>query len=144
MSTPQQPSVRNQLLAAVLAEDFAALQSHLEPVELELRQVLIEPNRPIALVYFPEHGYTSITANTNSSKIEIGLIGREGMVGVSIALGVRASPFEFFVQHAREGLRLASYHLEEVIDEPPSLGSGRGATEGNRPVAIACATKLGI
>ena len=121
MSAPQQSSTRNQLLAAFPAEDFAALQSHLEPVELELRQVLIEPNQPIAHVYFPEHGYTSITANTNGSKIEVGLIGREGMVGVPIALGVRASPFEYFIQHAGDGLRMASHRLEEVIDERPSL-----------------------
>jgi CRP-like cAMP-binding protein len=121
VSAPQQSSIRNQLLAALPAEDFAALQPHLEPVELELRQVLIEPNQPIAHVCFPESGYTSITTNTNGSKIEVGLIGREGMVGVPIALGVRATPFEFFVQHAGGGLRMASYHLEEVIDERPSL-----------------------
>jgi hypothetical protein len=121
MSASQQSSTRNQLLSGLPAEDFAALRSHLEPVKLELRQVLIEPNQPIAHVYFMEHGYTSITANTNGSKIEVGLIGREGMVGVPIALGVRATPFEFFVQHAGGGLRMASYHLEEVIDERPSL-----------------------
>jgi CRP-like cAMP-binding protein len=121
MSAPQQSSTRNQLLSALPAEDFAALQSRLEPVKLELRQVLIEPNQPIAHVYFMERGYTSITANTNGSKIEVGLIGREGMVGVPIALGVRATPFEYFIQHAGDGLRMASHHLEEVIDERPSL-----------------------
>jgi CRP-like cAMP-binding protein len=121
MSAPQQSSTRNQLIAALPAEDFAALQPQLEPVELELRQVLIEPNQPIAHVYFPESGYTSIITSTNGSKIEVGLIGREGMVGVPIALGVRATPFEFFVQHAGGGLRMASHHLEEVIDERPSL-----------------------
>jgi CRP-like cAMP-binding protein len=121
MSASQQSSVRNQLLAGLPAEDFAALQSRLEPVELELRQVLIEPNQPIAHVYFMERGYTSITTNTNGSKIEVGLIGREGMVGVPIALGVRATPFEYFIQHAGDGLRIAAYGLEEVIDERPSL-----------------------
>ena len=53
MSAPQQSSTRNQLLVGLPAEDFAALQSRLEPVELELRQVLIEPNQPITHVYFP-------------------------------------------------------------------------------------------
>ena len=51
----------------------------------------------------------------------VGLIGREGMVGIPIALGVRATPFEYFVQHAGDGLRMAAHHLEEVIDERPSL-----------------------
>ncbi len=121
MSAPQQSSIRNQLLAGLPAEDFAALQSHLEPVELELRQVLIEPNQPIAHVYFPERGYTSVTTSTNGSKIELGLIGREGMVGVPIALGVRATPFEYFIQLAGDGLRMASHNLGKAIGERPSL-----------------------
>jgi CRP-like cAMP-binding protein len=111
VSVPQQSSVRNQLLAALPAEDFAAIQSHLEPVELELRRVLIEPNQPIEHVYFPEVGYTSIVTNTHGSKIEIGIVGREGMVGVPVALGVRTTPFEFFVQHAGGGLRMPTHLL---------------------------------
>jgi CRP-like cAMP-binding protein len=121
VSAPQQTSLRNRLLATLPSEDFAALQSHLEPVKLELRRVLIEPNQPIEHVYFPEAGYSSICTNTDGSKIEIGIVGREGMVGVPVALGVRTIPFEVFVQHAGEGLQMPAYHLEEVIDERPSL-----------------------
>ena len=46
MSAPQQSSIHNQLLAGLAAKDFAALQSHLVPVELDLRQALMEPNQP--------------------------------------------------------------------------------------------------
>ena len=60
MSAPQQASIRNQLLAAMPQEDFAALQPHLESVDLPLRKVLIEPHQPIAHVYFPDSGYSSI------------------------------------------------------------------------------------
>ena len=121
MSAPQQSALRNQLLARLAPEDFAPLQPLLEPVELELRCVLIEPNRPIEHVYFHERGYTSITTNGHGSKIELGLIGREGMVGVPVALGVRTTPLEFFIQLAGDGLRMTSHDLEEVIDERPSL-----------------------
>jgi hypothetical protein len=44
VSAPQQASIGDQLLAALPAEDFGALQPHLEPAQLELRQTLIEPN----------------------------------------------------------------------------------------------------
>jgi CRP-like cAMP-binding protein len=121
VSAPQQSDLRNQLLARLAPEDFAPLQPLLEPVELELRRVLIEPNLPIEHVYFHEHGYTSITTNGHGSKIEVGLIGREGMVGVPIALGVRTTPLQFFIQLAGDGLRMTSHDLEEVIDERPSL-----------------------
>jgi CRP-like cAMP-binding protein len=120
MAAPQQSSLRNQLLAGLSPEDFAP-QPHLEPVELALRRVLIEPNQPIEHVYFHERGYTSVTTNGHGSKIEVGLIGREGMVGVPVALGVRTTPLQFFVQLAGDGLRMTSHDLEEVIDERPSL-----------------------
>jgi CRP-like cAMP-binding protein len=110
------------LLAGLPPEDFHALQAHLEPLEVDLKQVLIESNQPIEHVYFPETGYTSIIATVgSSSSIEVGLIGREGLVGVPVVLGVRSTPFQYFVQHAGEVLRMATPHLESVIDDRPSL-----------------------
>src|SRR5215208_2185263 len=114
MAAPRQSSLRNQLLAGLSAKDFAPLRPHLEPIELDLRRVLIEPNEPIEHVYFHEHGYTSITTNGDGRKIEVGLIGREGMVGVPIVLGVRTSPLQFFVQLAGDGLRMTSHELEDA------------------------------
>ena len=121
MSASQQSAIRNQLLAAMPQEDFAALQPHLEPVDLPLRQVLIEPHQPIAHVYFPESGYSSIVTNGEGTKIELGLIGREGLVGVPVVLGVSRTPFQFFMQNPGAGLRMSTPDLEEVIDERPSL-----------------------
>lgn len=121
MPAPLQSSVRNQLLAALPPEDFAALEPHLEPVEFELRRVLIEPNQPIEHVYFPQQGYVSVCTNDRNTKIEVGIIGWEGMVGIAVTLGVRTIPFECFVQHPGQGLRMPTHHLEEVIDERPSL-----------------------
>jgi hypothetical protein len=120
MSAPQS-SMLNRLLAAMPREDFAAIEVHLEPVQLELRQVLIEPHRPIEHIHFPESGYVSITMEGHGSKIELGLIGREGATGVPVTLGVGRTPFEFFVQNAGNGLRIATSHVEELIDERPSL-----------------------
>src|SRR5688500_2955830 len=121
MSAPQQLDLRNQLLARLAPEDFASLQGLLEPGELELRRVLIEPNRPIEHVYFHEHGYTSISTDGHGNKIGLGLIGRERLVGVPVALGVRTTPLQFFILLAGDGLRMTSHDLEEVIDERPSL-----------------------
>src|SRR5215212_9072365 len=121
MSAPRQSSLRNQLLAGLSREDFARLRPHLEPVEFELCRVLIEPNEPIEHVYFNERGYTSITTNGQGNKIEVGLIGREGMVGVPVVLGVSTTPLEFFVQLAGDGLRIGTASIEEALDQRPSL-----------------------
>ena len=50
MAELQQKSVRNRLLAGLTPDHFASIQVHLEPVDLELRQVVIEPNQPAAQV----------------------------------------------------------------------------------------------
>jgi CRP-like cAMP-binding protein len=121
MSAPQQSSLRNQLLAGIPHEDFAALEPHLEPVELGVRKVLFESNQPIEHIYFPESGYASLVTNGGGTKIELGLIGREGMVGVPVVLGVGRIPFECFMQHTGHGRRMAASALEEVIDERPSI-----------------------
>jgi hypothetical protein len=60
MAALQQTSLRNQLLAGLLPEDFALLQPHLDPIALALRRVLLEPKQPIEHVYFQERGYTSV------------------------------------------------------------------------------------
>jgi CRP-like cAMP-binding protein len=112
MSDPQQALIRNQLLSAMPREDFAALQPHLEPVPLELRQVLYEPHQPIEQVYFPESGYTSIVTNGGGNQVELGIIGREGMVGVPVVLGARCTPFQFFIQNAGNALRMTAFCLE--------------------------------
>ena len=78
---PPQPQISfsNRILTALSPEDFASLQAHLEPISFELRQVLIEPNQVIEHVYFPEAGMSSVTNNGSGGKIEVGVVGREGM-----------------------------------------------------------------
>jgi CRP-like cAMP-binding protein len=121
MSAPQQSTLRNQLLTALPAEDFAALQAHLEPVDLPLREVLFEADQPIPHVCFPEMGYSSIVTNGGGSKVELGIIGREGMVGTSVALHVDRVPFECFIQNPGHGHRMAVSALKAVMEERPSV-----------------------
>src|SRR3954454_12990422 len=86
MARLQQISTRNRLLSALNRDDFDLLQPDLEPVALELCQWLIEAGEPIQQVYFPEHGIVSILADTSQGRIEVGLIGPEGMAGLPVVL----------------------------------------------------------
>jgi CRP-like cAMP-binding protein len=118
---PQQISIGNRLLASLSPEDFAALQPHLEPVLLEMRQVLIEPNKPIENAYFPEQGMSSVTNNSAGGKIEVGVIGQEGMVGLPIVLGIDRTPYEHFMQIPGHGWRIAVHDLEQAMSQSRSL-----------------------
>jgi CRP-like cAMP-binding protein len=121
MQPPQQISIGNRLLASLSLEDIATLQPHLEPVPLPVRQVLIEPNKAIAHIYFPEAGMASVTNNSSGGKIEVGVIGREGMVGLPIVLGIDQTPYEHFMQIAGHGWRIAVQDLEQAMAQSSSL-----------------------
>src|SRR4051794_31544745 len=92
MSPLQQASVRNRLLAALTPDEFWLLQPHLEPVPLGLRQWVIETQQPIQHVYFPEDSIISLLADTSQGRIEVGLIGPEGMAGRAGGAWDRAQP----------------------------------------------------
>ncbi|WP_200905609.1 cyclic nucleotide-binding domain-containing protein [Methylobacterium sp. ARG-1] len=66
-----------------------------------LRQMLIAPHTRIDTVYLVESGIISVTNDGASGRVEIGLIGREGLVGASpILLGDDRTPYTHFVQAA--------------------------------------------
>jgi CRP-like cAMP-binding protein len=62
MAHLRQATVRNQLLAALPPDEFALLAGSLRPLDLDLRQTLHAPDRPIELVYFVESGMVSMVA----------------------------------------------------------------------------------
>jgi len=108
---------RNRLLAAMSAPDFALLRPHLRPVALELLKDLERPNRPIETVYFMETGIASVVAvQADKTRIEVGLIGREGMSGTAVALGGDQSPHSTYMQVAGEGQRIAVKDLQKAMD----------------------------
>jgi CRP-like cAMP-binding protein len=113
----KQSSLRNRLLRALIPEDFALVGPHLEPVALPKGKILIEPNRPIEHVYFPESGVASVVAfNSDHRPVEIAITGREGLVGPSIILGVDRTPHQSFFQMEGEGYRIATPHLTRALE----------------------------
>jgi CRP-like cAMP-binding protein len=116
---------RNLLLAALSPADLALLRPDLEPVSLELRRILEAPNEPITHCYFIECGLASIVAGdlTRRRRLEVGLIGFEGMTGLAIVLGNDSSPNQNFIQVAGEGLRIRADKLRTAMRQSFSLQS---------------------
>lgn len=119
---PDLGDVRNRLLAAVPTFEYEQLRPFLEPVTLKKRQVLQEPNRPMAHAYFIERGAASLFSRTvRDGDVEVGIVGRFGFVGVPIVLGTMHSPHRCRVQVAGNALRIAVADLRRLIDRAPSL-----------------------
>jgi len=114
---------RNRLLASLSSADLALLQPDLDPVSLELRQVLETANEPITHNYFIDHGIASIVAGNGNHRrrIEVGLVGFEGMTGVAVVLGNDRSPNENFMQVGGDGRRISADRLRLAIQGSPSM-----------------------
>lgn len=121
MSIIDQHHVNNCLLRVLSADDFDLIKPHLRPQKTELHQVLISPNTPIEHLFFPEVGFTSITSE-GQGKIEVGIIGREGLVGAApVLLGSNRSPHDHFVQAPGDVLAIGVDEIGEVVDRSASL-----------------------
>ena len=121
MSAPQHASIRNRLLKALSGADFERLRPHLRPVSVELRQTLIAPGEPVRTLFFPESGFISIVSG-ETGKVEVGIIGREGLVGAApVLLGADSTPYLHFVQSVGEVLAIAIADLETAILQSASL-----------------------
>jgi CRP-like cAMP-binding protein len=99
--------IPNQLLAALPKKDYQRLQRHLEEIPLVFEEILYRPSELISDVYFPNSGIVSLLAGANErSTIEVGLVGKEGMVGLGIFLGVSASLNRAVVQGEGSAMRM--------------------------------------
>jgi CRP-like cAMP-binding protein len=111
----------NVLLAALPRKAAELLRSRLEPVALEFGDVLYHPRKTIQHVYFPIDCMVSLLSLAEGHlALEVGLVGREGMLGVPLALGVKDSPVRALVQGAGAALRMKSApFLGEFERNPP-------------------------
>jgi CRP-like cAMP-binding protein len=118
----------NHLIHQLASAPRKRLLALCEPVELVLSEVLCEAGEPTRHVLFPVHSFVSlVTVIPGHAGLEVGMVGREGIVGAQLALGVSASPVRAVVQGAGAAWRLGSVHFtrELAANEALRLSIGR-------------------
>lgn len=122
MAPLKQADVRNGLLRALAPDDFALLAPHLEPMHTQLRENLIIPNQPVTECFFPESGFVSVVALHDGREIEVGLIGREGVVGaIPILLEDDRTAQIHYVQMSGTVLGIATPFLQAAVEQSRTL-----------------------
>jgi CRP-like cAMP-binding protein len=115
----------NHLLAALPRKDRQRFLTDSEPVELALAEVLAEPGERIRHVYFPTESFISLVKSIDKrANLEVGLVGNEGMLGISLLLGVDISPLHAVVQGEGPALRMSAATFRRNLAQSPALQQG--------------------
>jgi CRP-like cAMP-binding protein len=113
-------AVKNSVLLAIPDDEFSLLRPHLEPVELPTHRILHEAGERIQFAYFLNDGLASLVVLTRDGRsVEIAIVGREGVVGTPLAVGLHRGPYRAIMQIPGSGLRIKSAVLEESLQEAP-------------------------
>jgi CRP-like cAMP-binding protein len=100
---------QNRILAGISLVHYARISEHLKPVDLSQGQVFAEAGKPLDFVYFPTSCTVSLVSHTaDGDSSELAMIGKEGMVGISLILGNGSVNHRAVVQCAGQAFRLPS------------------------------------
>jgi CRP-like cAMP-binding protein len=112
----------NYLVDLLPRKDRQRLTASCAMVDLSLAQVLCEPGKSTEHVYFPTKGFISLIAVVKGSPgVEVGMVGREGMLGAQLALGVTTAPLHALVQGAGHAWRIGTRAFKLELAASPAL-----------------------
>jgi CRP-like cAMP-binding protein len=114
-------AVDNHLIRLISRTERRVLLGLCEKVPLVLSKVLCVPGEPTEHVYFPVEGFISLVAMVEGHPgLEVGMTGREGMLGAHVVLGVVNAPVRAVVQGPGWAWRLTTKVFQRQLAISPS------------------------
>src|SRR6476619_2078078 len=118
---------QNLILSGLPRAEIARLRPNLEPLVLPQNKDLSLPGEKVLYGYFLEEGMASIVVTMNSGvSVEVGIVGREGMVGLPILFGTGHIPTHTFMQISGSGFRIRAQALKAEFDRPGTFSAQCG------------------
>jgi CRP-like cAMP-binding protein len=113
---------RNQLLRGLSDAEYTRVTAVLEPVHLEVRDLVVDVGAPVEHLYFPTVGVLSqVAVLDGETAIEVNTVGREGVTGLPAFLGATSSPNRVFCQVDTDALRLPASQLHNLLTDDGDL-----------------------
>jgi CRP-like cAMP-binding protein len=112
----------NHLIDGLPRNPKRSLLAACEPVELTIEQVICEAGDETRYVYFPTHAFISLISPVDDhSCLEVGMVGREGMLGMHLAQGISAAPLRALVQGSGTAWRVEGSAFRREIAKHVAL-----------------------
>jgi CRP-like cAMP-binding protein len=113
---PADIPVRNGILAALLSSEYKRLLPKLKHVVLKRGEIVYRADQKITDVYFPEEAVVAMVDTMDDRRtVEVGIIGREGIVGINIFLGGVITPDKAIVQLPGGAMRMKAKDLRKEV-----------------------------
>ena len=139
-------AVNNLILLSLPDKEYNLLRPHLESRDLPQHTILQEPGEKIDFAYFLNDGMASLVALSHDGRsVEVGIIGKEGMVGMSLTADVHRQIFRTIMQMSGTGVRLRSEVFQDILLSAPSLRaklSRFGLMQGMQVAQLAACNRL--
>jgi CRP-like cAMP-binding protein len=117
-------AVDNVILLSLPDKEYNLLRPHLEPTDLPQYEILLEPGEKIDFTYFLNEGMASLVALSRDGRsVEVGIVGKEGMLGMPLTVGMLRETFRAIMQMSGRGLRIRSEVFRDVLPCAPTLRS---------------------
>jgi CRP-like cAMP-binding protein len=122
MKGSKPPIRENRLLAALPGRSRRLFMAGCEQIDLRFADVVCESGERIRHVYFPTDSFLSLlTTLDDGARLEVGIVGDEGMVGMSLALGIDVSPQHVLVQGAGAAWRMSASDFRDHLEQSSAL-----------------------
>ena len=124
MSSDDRKPDANQLIAGLPSREARRVLQYCEPVELLFGMILCQEAEPLESAYFPVTGLISLMATTaDQQPLGLAMIGREGVLGATLALGISTPRLRGVVHSPGTGLRIDAARLRGLLRDNPALQS---------------------
>jgi CRP-like cAMP-binding protein len=118
-------AIRNLILLSLPDDEYNLIRPYLELVDLPQYFVLHDPGEKLRYAYFLNEGMTSLVVVTKDGhSVEVGIVGREGIVGLPVLAGMQSACFRAIMQIAGSGVRIPAALLEELLGVMPNMRRG--------------------